>query len=204
MSATTRILVADDVDLVAEAFEVLLGTQPDFEVVARVGRGDEVLDAARTHRPDLALLDVQMPGLDGIEAAERLHVELPACRVILLTALAGSGHVHRALAAGAAGYLVKSTSAAHLIETIRTVMSGGTVIDPDLAAAALRRGPSPLTDREVDILRLVGEGLSTHEVASRLFLSRGTVRNYLSNAMTKLEVTHRTAAVAAAKEQGWM
>lgn len=199
-----EMLIAEDIDLVAEAFEVLLGTQPDFTVVGRVGRGDEVLEAVSSLSPDVALLDVEMPGMDGIEAAGLVRAQHSQCRVLLLTALPGSGHVQRALAAGASGYLVKSTSAAHLADAIRTVADGGTVIDPDLAADALRSGPDPLTDREVQIVRHVAEGLTTDEIAATLFLSRGTVRNYLSNAMAKLGVTHRTAAVAAARERGWV
>ncbi len=203
-TATVRLLIAEDVDLVAEAFEALLSTEPGFEVVARVGRGDLVLPAVLEHRPDVAVLDVDMPGATGIEAAALITAAYPACKVLLLTALPGSGHLHRALAAGASGYLVKATTAARLIDGIRTVAAGGTVIDPQLAADALRSGPSPLTDREREILLLVQEGVDTDSIAGRLFLSRGTVRNYLSNAMTKLDATSRIEAVRTATRRGWL
>lgn len=199
-----RVLIAEDIDLVAEAFEALISTEPGLAVVARVGRGDLVLGAVEQHRPDVAILDVDMPGATGIEAAEQLTRLHPECKVLLLTALPGSGHLHKALAAGASGYLVKATTAARLIEAIKTVAAGGTVIDPQLAADALRSGPNPLTDREQEILRLVESGVSTDTIASRLFLSRGTVRNYLSNAMTKLDATSRVEAVRTAQRRGWL
>lgn len=200
MSAPLRILIADDVDLVAEAFEALLATEPGFEVVGRVSRGDQVAAAVSALQPDIALLDVDMPGATGIEAAAMI----PDCKVLLLTALEGPGHMHKALAAGANGYILKSTTGARLIDAIRTVAAGGTAIDPDLAAEALRRGPSPLTSREIDILRLVGQGLSTQAIAGRLFLSGGTVRNYLSNAMDKLGARNRAEAFATAEARGWL
>lgn len=199
-----RLLIAEDVDLVAEAFEALLSTEPSFEVVARVGRGDLVLPAVQKHHPDVAVLDVDMPGATGIEAAAQISAAYPQCKVLLLTALPGSGHLHRALAAGASGYLVKATTAARLIDGIKTVAAGGTVIDPQLAADALRSGPSPLTERERQILLLVQDGVDTDTIAHRLFLSRGTVRNYLSNAMTKLDATTRIEAVRTATRRGWL
>lgn len=199
-----RILIADDVDLLAEAFEALLETEPGFTVVARVGRGDLVAAAVAEHHPDVAILDVAMPGATGIEAAAEVSQVDPHCKVLLLTALEGSGHLHRALAAGASGYVLKSTSAARLIEAIRKVAAGGTVIDPDLAADALRMGRSPLTDRETEILRLVAEGMTTDRMARQLFLTRGTLRNYLSNAMAKLEADTRTEACIKAERRGWL
>ncbi|WP_307835956.1 response regulator transcription factor [Phycicoccus sonneratiae] len=195
-----RILIAEDVDLVAEAFEALLGTEPGFEVVGRVARGDEVRAAVDRLRPDVAVLDVDLPGATGIEAA----AEVRDCAVLLLTALEGPGHLQRALAAGARGYLLKTTTATRLVEAIRTVAAGGTAIDPDLAVEALRSGPSPLTEREVDVLRLVGLGRSTEDIATELHLSRGTVRNYLSNAMTRLDATSRAQAFAVAERRGWL
>lgn len=199
-----RILIADDVDLLAEAFEALLETEPGFTVVARVGRGDLVAAAVEEHHPDVAILDVAMPGMTGIEAAAEVIRIDPCCKVLLLTALEGCGHLHRALAAGASGYVLKSTSAARLIEAIRKVAAGGTVIDPDLAADALRTGPSPLTNREAEILRLVAEGITTDRMARQLFLPRGTLRNYLSNAMAKLEAGTRTEAFIKAERRGWL
>lgn len=202
MDEPLRLLIAEDVDLVGEAFEALLATEAGFEIVKRVTRGDEVLKAALAYRPDIALLDIDMPGKTGIEACAELTAALPECKVILLTALPGSGHLPRALDAGASGYLVKSMTAKQLIDGITSVAGGGTVIDPTLAADALRTGPSPLTDRECDILRLVDRGVPTGQIAEELFLSTGTVRNYLSNAMTKLDSASRIEAVKVARERG--
>lgn len=199
-----RILIAEDVDLVAEAFEALLSAEPTFEVVGRVGRGDLVAQAVVDLSPDVALMDIDMPGASGIEATTEVKKVAPSCKVLLLTALPGSGHIHRALAAGANGYLVKSTTGARLLDAIKQVASGGTVIDPDLAAEALRAGPSPLSEREVEVLSLVARGLTTEDIAGTLYLSQGTVRNYLSNVMTRLGVSTRVQAVAVAKERGWL
>jgi len=200
MSDHLRILIAEDVDLVAEAFAALLATEPGFEVVGRVSRGDQVADAVARLRPDVAVLDVDMPGATGIEAA----ATITDCKILLLTALEGPGHMHKALAAGANGYILKSTTGARLVDAIRTVARGGTAIDPELAAEALRSGPCPLTDREIDILRLVGAGTSTQAIAASLYLSRGTVRNYLSNAMVKLDAQTRAEAFAKAERRGWL
>jgi two-component system response regulator DesR len=199
-----KVLIAEDVDLVAEAFEALLSTEPTIIVVGRVGRGDLVLDAVRATDPDVALLDVDMPGMTGIEATEQIVASGHRCRVLLLTALPGVGHLHKALSAGASGYLVKATTGNRLIEGIRTVAAGGTVIDPQLAIDALRTGPNPLTQREVEILRLAESGISTEAIAKELYLSPGTVRNYLSNAMTKLDATTRVEAMATARRRGWL
>ena len=200
MSDHLRILIAEDVDLVAEAFAALLATEPGFEVVGRVSRGDQVADAVARLRPDVAVLDVDMPGATGIEAA----ATITDCKILLLTALEVPGHMHKALAAGANGYILKSTTGARLVDAIRTVARGGTAIDPELAAEALRSGPCPLTDREIDILRLVGAGTSTEDIAASLYLSRGTVRNYLSNAMVKLDAQTRAEAFAKAERRGWL
>lgn len=199
-----RLLIAEDVALVAEAFEALLSTEPSFTVVARVGRGDHVLPAVERHRPDVALLDVDMPGATGIEAARLVTAAHPECKVILLTALPGSGHVHRALTAGAAGYLVKATTGARLIDAIKTVAAGTIVIDPQLAADALRTGPNPLSGREQEILRRVDRGLTSRAIAAELFLSHGTVRNYLSTIMTKVGARSRVDAVRIAERRGWL
>lgn len=199
-----RILIAEDVGLIAEAFQALLETEPGLEVVGRFGRGDQILDAVTALRPDVAVLDVDLPGMTGIEAAAAIRDESPWCKVLLLTALEGSGHLHRALTAGASGYLVKSTTADRLIEGIRTAAAGGTVIDRELAAEAVRLGPNPLTAREVECLRLVGRFMTTEEIADELYLSAGTVRNYLSRAMTKLGAQSRAAAYQRASAQGWL
>jgi two-component system response regulator DesR len=163
---TITVLLAEDVALLAEAFEVLLSTDPDIEVVGRVSRGDEVCDAVSRLRPDLVLMDIDMPGMSGIAATAALRAMNDRTPVLLLTALPGSGHVHDALAAGANGYLLKSTDAAHLFTGIKAVYSKHTVIDPALAAEALRAGPNPLRDRELDVLRLVDQGLSTKQTAN--------------------------------------
>ena len=201
---TTRILLAEDIKLVAEAFEALLSVEPEFEVVARVARGDDLVTSATRLFPDVILADVDMPGMTGIEATRMLRDKGYRGRIILLTALPGSGHLHAAMAAGADGYLLKSITAPSLINAIRAVCNGQSAIDPNVAAVAMRKGPSPLNDRETEILRLVADGSSTAQIASRLYLSKGTVRNYLSTAMSKLDADSRTAAVTRAREEGWL
>ena len=198
---TTRILLAEDIKLVAEAFEALLSVEPEFEVVARVARGDDLVTSATRLFPDVILADIDMPGMTGIEATRMLRDKGYRGRIILLTALPGSGHLHAAMAAGADGYLLKSITAPSLINAIRAVCNGQSAIDPNVAAVAMRKGPSPLNDRETEILRLVADGSSTAQIASRLYLSKGTVRNYLSTAMSKLDADSRTAAVTRAREE---
>lgn len=201
---TTRILLAEDIKLVAEAFEALLSVEPEFEVVARVARGDDLVTSATRLFPDVILADIDMPGMTGIEATRMLRDKGYRGRIILLTALPGSGHLHAAMAAGADGYLLKSITAPSLINAIRAVCNGQSAIDPNVAAVAMRKGPSPLNDRETEILSLVADGSSTAQIASRLYLSKGTVRNYLSTAMSKLDADSRTAAVTRAREEGWL
>lgn len=201
---TTRILLAEDIKLVAEAFEALLSVEPEFEVVARVARGDDLVTSATRLFPDVILADIDMPGMTGIEATRMLRDKGYRGRIILLTALPGSGHLHAAMAAGADGYLLKSITAPSLINAIRAVCNGQSAIDPNVDAVAMRKGPSPLNDRETEILRLVADGSSTAQIASRLYLSKGTVRNYLSTAMSKLDADSRTAAVTRAREEGWL
>ena len=201
---TTRILLAEDIKLVAEAFEALLSVEPEFEVVARVARGDDLVTSTTRLFPDVILADIDMPGMTGIEATRMLRDKGYRGRIILLTALPGSGHLHAAMAAGADGYLLKSITAPSLINAIRAVCNGQSAIDPNVAAVAMRKGPSPLNDRETEILRLVADGSSTAQIASRLYLSKGTVRNYLSTAMSKLDADSRTAAVTRAREEGWL
>jgi two-component system, NarL family, response regulator DesR len=199
-----RILIVEDIDLVAEAFSVLLSTEPTFDIVATVNSGDKVSNAVKEHRPDLIMMDVDLPGMSGIEATAALRAEGATCKVLLLTALPGSGYLHDALAAGGNGYILKSTTGSRLIESITQVLDGRTVVDPELAAEALRSGPNPLTSREQNILRLLHRGQSTNEIAASLFLSKGTVRNYLSSSMSKLGATGRIEAVNAALQRGWI
>lgn len=201
---TVRIVIAEDIDLVAEAFQALLETESDFKVVGRVGRGDAVVGAVARTLPDLVLADVDMPGGSGIEATMLLREHGFQGKVVLLTALPGSGHLNAALDAGANGYLLKSITGTRLKSAIRAVMAGRTAIDPDLAAEAIRTGRCPLTDRELRILELVGENRPTGLIAAELHLSVGTVRNYLSAAISKLEVDSRFSAVTAARERGWL
>lgn len=172
MSEHLRILIAEDIDLVAEAFQ--------------------------------ALLDVDMPGATGIEATAQLAATCPDIKVLLLTSLPGSGHIPKALAAGASGYVVKSMSATQLVDAIRSVASGHTVIDPQLAADALRSGPNPLSRREVQLLQLVEQGLDTQSIAYTMFVTKGTVRNYLSIIMAKMDATTRAQAATAARGNGWL
>lgn len=201
---TRRILIAEDIDLVAEAFSILLGTVETFEVVGIVNDGDQVLDAVRAHQPDIIMMDVDMPRMNGIQATTALRAAGIGCKVLLLTALPGSGYLHDALTAGANGYVLKSTTGSRLIETINAVLDGRTIIDPELAVEALRSGPNPLTTREQEILRLLHKGHSTNDVAAKLFLSRGTVRNYLSSSMAKLGASGRIEAVNTAQSRGWI
>jgi len=199
-----RLLLADDQELFRSALAALLGLQEDFEVVATVGRGDEVVAAARQHRPDVALLDIDMPGIDGLAAAGVLAHELPQCRSLILTTFGRPGYLRRAMESGARGFVVKDSPPEQLAAAIRRVMAGERVVDPVLAAETLASGASPLTARERDVLVAARPGATVAEIAGRLFLSEGTVRNYLSAAMAKTGARNRAEAVRAADEQGWL
>ena len=199
-----RVLIAEDQSMMRGALAVLLNLEADIEVVAEVARGDEILPAAHADRPDVALLDIELPGLSGIEAAEQLCGELPACRVVMVTTFGRTGYLRRALEAGARGFLVKDGPAEGLAQAIRVVAGGGTVIDPELAAAALSAGRSPLTDREAEVLRAAADGATVADISYRLFLSESTVRNYLSSAIGKTGSRNRMEAVLAARENGWL
>ena len=199
-----RVLIAEDQTLVRGALRALLELEEDLEVVAEVGRGDAVVRAAREHRPDVALLDIEMPGGDGIEAARALAAELPACRAVILTTFGRPGFLRRAMEVGAAGFLVKDAPVAELARGIRAVMAGERVIDRDLAAAALAIGATPLSARESDVLRAAAGGATVADIASRLFLSEGTVRNYLSSAIGKTGARTRVEAARVAEEKGWL
>jgi two-component system response regulator DesR len=199
-----RILLAEDQAMVRGAIAALLELEDDLEVVAQVGRGDEVVAAALEARPDVALLDIEMPGLDGLEAAAALHQALPACTVLMLTTFGRPGFLRRALQAGAAGFLVKDGPAGELAAAIRRALAGERVIDAGLAAAALTEGPSPLSAREQEVLGATADGSTVAEVAGRLFLSEGTVRNYLSAAIQKVGARNRVEAINTARDKGWL
>nr|WP_203600696.1 response regulator transcription factor [Streptomyces sp. SID10853] len=199
-----RLLLAEDQAMVREALAALLGLEPDFEVVAQVARGDEVLAAARDQSVDVALLDIEMPGMTGIEAAAQLHRELPALKVVVLTTFGRPGYLRRAMESGAHAFLVKDAPAAQLATAVRKVLDGERVIDPTLAAAALSDGANPLTERERDVLRAAADGSTNAELAAALHLSQGTVRNYLSTAIQKLTARNRAEAVRIAREKGWL
>lgn len=199
-----RLLLADDQALVRGALSALLGLEPDLEVVAEVGAGDEVLPAVLEHRPDVALLDVEMPGLDGIAATAEVRKAAPGTRVLIVTTFGRPGYLRRALQAGAAGFVVKDTPAAQLAEAVRRVHSGLRVVDPQLATDSLVAGESPLTQRETDVLRAARDGSSVSSIAAKLFLSEGTVRNHLSAAIGKTGAANRTEAVLTADNNGWL
>lgn len=199
-----RILLAEDQSMVREALAALLGLEPDLEVVAQVARGDEVVAAARAHDVDVALLDIEMPGMTGIEAAAALRAELPGLRIVILTTFGRPGYLRGAMEAGASAFLVKDAPAAQLAEAVRKVLAGERVIDPTLAAAALAEGANPLTDREREVLRAAEDGATNAELAARLHLSQGTVRNYLSTAIQKMAARNRAEAARVAREKGWL
>ncbi|MEU9194405.1 response regulator transcription factor [Streptomyces hundungensis] len=204
MRIMIRLLLAEDQSMVREALAALLGLEPDMEVVAQVARGDEVLPAARAHPVDVALLDIEMPGLTGIEAAALLRRELPAVKIVVLTTFGRPGYLRSAMESGADAFLVKDAPAAQLATAVRKVLAGERVIDPTLAAAALAEGANPLTDRERDVLRAAEDGATNAELAAALCLSQGTVRNYLSMAIQKLAARNRAEAVRIAREKGWL
>ena len=199
-----RILLADDQALVRGALAALLDLEPDLDVVAQVGRGDEVAAAARESRAEVCLLDIEMPGLTGIEAAALLRTELPDVRSLIVTTFGRPGYVRRALDAGAAGFVVKDTPAKQLADAVRRVHAGLRVIDPDLAAESLMAGPSPLTAREAEILAMSLDGSPVSGIASRAHLSEGTVRNHLSSAIGKTGATTRAEAARVAQANGWL
>ena len=199
-----RILLADDQALVRGALAALLDLEVDLDVVAQVGRGDEVVAAARDSAAEVCLLDIEMPGLTGIEAAAALRTELPGVKSLIVTTFGRPGYVRRALDAGAAGFVVKDTPAKQLADAVRRVHAGLRVIDPDLAAESLMAGPSPLTARETEILALSLDGSPVATIAARAHLSEGTVRNHLSAAIGKTGATTRSEAARIAQDRGWL
>ena len=199
-----RVLLAEDQAMIREALAALLSFEDDIEVVAQVGRGDEVTAAALASKPDVALLDIEMPGMDGLTAAAALSKASPGTRIVILTTFGRPGYLRRAMEAGASGFVVKDSPADRLARTIRQVLSGQRVIDPELAAAALSEGASPLTPRERDVLAASQDGATIAEIAAALYLSEGTVRNYLSSCIQKTGARNRAEALRVAEERGWL
>ncbi|MEV0850401.1 response regulator transcription factor [Streptomyces sp. NPDC049954] len=202
--ATVRVLLADDEHLIRGALAALLALEDDLLVVAEAASGPEALAMALAHEPDVAVLDLQMPGSDGVSVATALRARLPACRTMIVTSHGLPGHLKRALEAGVRGFVPKTVSAQRLAEIIRTVHAGSRYVDPELAADAIAAGDSPLTVREAEVLELAADGAPVAEIAERAALSQGTVRNYLSSAVTKLGAENRHAAVRTARRRGWL
>lgn len=201
---TIRLMVADDQSLVRGALAALLSLESDLEVVAEVGRGDEVVEAARAARPEVVLMDVDMPGLDGIAATRALRTAMPSCRVLIVTTFGRPGFLQRGMAAGASGFVVKDTPARMLADAVRRVHAGLRVVDPTLAAQTLAVGPSPLTARETEVLARAAAGGTVADLAAELHLSEGTVRNHLSSAIGKTGARTRAEAVRLAADNGWL
>ena len=199
-----RVLVAEDQAMVRGALKALLALEEDITVVAEVARGDEVVPAAARSAPDVALLDIEMPGLDGIAAAAALRTEVPRCRSLILTTFGKPGFLRRAMESGAAGFLLKDAPPEQLALAIRRTAAGERVVDPGLAAAALSEGMSPLTERERQVLAATDRGADIAEIARTLFLSNGTVRNHLSAAIQKLGARNRSEAARIAEHKGWL
>ncbi|GAB3208083.1 response regulator [Nocardia tengchongensis] len=199
-----KLLLADDQALVRGALAALLSLEPDLDVVAEVGRGDEVLAAVERTAPDVALLDVEMPGLDGISAAALLHAAHPGVRILMVTTFGRPGYLRRAIDAGASGFVVKDTPARELADAVRRVHMGLRVVDPALATETLTAGTSPLTAREREVLAAAADGATAGAIAKLLHLSEGTVRNHLSSAIGKTGTRTRAEAVRAAERLGWL
>jgi two-component system response regulator DesR len=201
---TIKVLLAEDQGMMRGALALLLGLEPDIEVVAEVSDGASVVPTAVRERPDVALLDIEMPGVDGLTAAADLHRRLPGCKILILTTFGRPGYLRRAMEAGANGFLVKDGPVEELAAAIRRVLAGERVVDPALAAAALSVGPNPLTERERDVLAAAVDGSTVADIAARLHLSESTVRNYLSAAIGKTGSRNRIEAVRVARQQGWL
>ncbi|MFF7153243.1 response regulator [Streptomyces sp. NPDC008139] len=200
----TRVLLAEDQGMMRGALALLLNLEDDLEVVAQVAAGDRIVAEALEARPDIALLDIELPGCSGLDAAAELRERLPSCQVLILTTFGRPGYLRRAMEAGAAGFLVKDGPVEELAHAIRRVLRGERVIDPALAAAALSAGPSPLTPRERDVLNAAADGSTVADIAARVFLSESTVRNYLSAAIGKTGTRNRIEAVRHARQNGWL
>ncbi|MGW0750232.1 response regulator transcription factor [Streptomyces sp. NPDC002587] len=201
---TIRILLAEDMNMVRGALVALLNLEDDLEVVCEVERGDQILDAAVLHEPDVAIIDIDLPGIDGLTAAERLRKRLPQCRALILTSLGRPGALRRALAAQVSGFLLKDAPPRELAAAVRNVAAGKRVIDSQLALSAWNSTESPLTSRETEVLRLASDGLEPVEIARHLQLSLGTVRNYLTTTVTKLQARNRVDAIKIARDADWL
>ncbi|MFK0297026.1 response regulator [Streptomyces sp. NPDC090442] len=199
-----RILLAEDQRMMRGALALLLDLEADMEVVAQVPAGDEIVPTALVSRPDVALLDIELPGLSGLDAAAELRDRLPSCKVLIVTTFGRPGYLRRAMEAGASGFLVKDGPVEDLAAAIRRVLAGERVIDPGLAAAALSAGPNPLTPREREVLTAAVDGATVADIAAKLHLSQATVRNYLSSAIGKTGTRNRMEAVRAARRNGWL
>jgi two-component system response regulator DesR len=199
-----KVLIAEDQRLVRGALAALLGLEGDIDVVAEVGRGDEVVARALESRPDVALLDIEMPGLDGLAAAAQLRRALPGCRVLILTTFGRPGYLRRAMEAGASGFLLKDAPATELASAIRRAAAGGRVVDQALAVEALSEGSNPLTEREREVLAATVDAATIADIAAQLSLSEGTVRNHLSAAIQKVGARNRAEAARIALERGWI
>ncbi len=199
-----RVLLADDQDLVRGALAALLSLEDDIEIVGEVGRGDQVVEAVRRHGADVALLDIDMPGMDGIAAAAALTRDVPTCRSVMVTTFGRPGYLRRALEAGARGFVVKDTPARQLADAVRRVHAGLRVVDPELASESLLDGANPLSERESEVLRASLDGSPVRDIAAALSLSPGTVRNYLSTAIAKTGTSTRVEAARLALDRGWL
>jgi len=199
-----RVLIAEDSTILRDTLVAVLSLEDDIHVVTAVGAGDLIVPAALESRPDVAVLDLDLPGIDGIRAAALLAARLPDCRVLILTAHTQPANLRAALAAHVSGFLPKDVTARELTVAIRSLASGGRAVDPELALTALEAEPNPLTEREVEVLRLHAQGLDPRDIAAKLFLSYGTVRNYLAAATEKLGARNRTHAAILAEEHGWL
>ncbi len=199
-----KILLAEDVAMVRGALVALIELEPDLTVVADIERGDEIVPTALAHRPDVAIIDIDLPGLDGLAAAALLHEKLPSCRTLILTNLGRSGTLRRALAAHVSGYMLKDAPPDQLAAAIRNVAAGRRVIDAQLAVSAWDGGQSPLSPREHEVLRLAADGAEPGEIAATLHLTVGTVRNYLTTIVTKLNARNRVDAIRTAYDAGWL
>ncbi|WP_049568375.1 response regulator transcription factor [Nonomuraea sp. SBT364] len=199
-----KLLIAEDQGMMRDALALLLGLEDDLEIVAQVSSGDAIMAAVAAHRPDVALLDIELPGRSGLDVLPELRAALPGCAVLILTTFARPGYLRRAMEAGAAGFMVKDGPVEELAAAVRRVVAGERIVDPALAAAALRAGPSPLTDRERDVLAAALDGATIADLAARLHLSESTVRNHLSSAIGKTHTRNRIEAARLARHNGWL